>query len=194
MRKRGIVFYSVLALLTAAIIGCFAAWSFTKNDLPLFLMLGLFVFYILFLVLALKENKKRAQGISAELGDMHELLASESVRSVFFSVYSMKRALKPRAGTRDYYIETHSSSDAEQLTAHYAGKLSEEVSRAIEEACTGAYAVSFAVIAGIRGKKIICASELYEAIKPLPEYEQFIKQNKFYLYRENSEGENGEQA
>lgn len=183
MKHLGVLFYSILALLTAAIIGVFSAWSFTKNDVFLLVMLGLFAVYIVFLVLALRENKKRAKGISEETLQMRELLSQEHVKTVFFSVYSMKRALKPAAGTHDYYIELHASENAEELTAHYAGILPEEKSAEIEQNCIGEYAVSFAVISSIRGKKIVCEKSLYAGIKDLPEYEHFIKQNKFHLYR-----------
>lgn len=185
-RKFPLIFYIVLFALTAAVLALLGVWAWTKKDVFLYLLLGVFALYLFHLIFHLvksdKDHKKREEEKSAFVSVAREAAA----RVVYLTYLGPERRVKsPSETKRDYLVEFYTAdADGELLKRHLWFDLSDGEEQRLARHKLGGMNVPFPYLGEVRGRTLYVQSAFFEAAKELPAYRELFSGNEVIVYGE----------
>lgn len=185
MKKLGILFFILLAVLTFAVLGCLTAWLWTKNDVLLYVTVGLFPVYLFHLVFGLMHGNKKAKRDAAEERSFR-LLSERDDAVVYVTYLGGKRGvLHPSRTKKDYLTEFYDEQvDLSLLKRHLWFDLPEEREKELQTHMIGGAKVPYPRLAELKNRRILVQIAFFDAAKDAPAFEQFFRDNEIMTYGE----------
>lgn len=185
MKKLGALFYFLLAILSIAVLIMLSLWARTGKTLYLFLMIGAFGVYLLFIVFSLLytwKDLKTGEAVRSKYLMLLNHFQSEFVYLAYLG--TERRLISPSKTRKDYLVEFFEPSvDPEMLKKHLSS-LSEAEEDKLREKCVGSEIVPFSYLSEMQGKKVFLSKAVFEAAQPLRHFDEFFKKNELIQYGE----------
>ncbi len=187
MKHLGSVFYALLLVLSAAVIGALIVYFRTKSDLAFAAVFVFFVLYLVHLVYGLTRGKKQRKTLEEERERFRRILRIENCRVVYITYLSDERHIdRPSELRRDYLIELYPAmAEEENLKRHLWYDLSQTEENRLDTLCFGKFRVPKSFLGEIAEKRIYIQAAFFDVAKENPQYRPVFEKNQIVLYGED---------
>lgn len=185
-KKFGKWFYVIMLAITVAILALLGVWAWTKNNLYLYLLLGLCPIYVLHIVLSIVLTGRYADRAQAARSELLAVALDPTAEIVYLTYLGGERRVKrPSRRKKDYLAEFYTrGADVELLKRHLWFDLSEREEEELLRHRLGQLEIAYPLLSEIKGKKVLVQSAFYDTAKDLPQFSALFGENQIILYGE----------